>query len=129
MRQTDPDHSANPVCDDATGSRSSLVDRAPFGICRSSLSRDRFKSVNPAFCRMLGYSEEELLGMSIAEELYAVASNRVEIEDLLQRDHRLNAQETSLRRKDGSMARVRVTAYLTRNQQANWTTWRPTSRT
>lgn len=115
MRQTDPTvDSSSPEAGD---SRSSLVDRAPLGICRSSLSGDRFKSVNPAFCRMLGYSEQELLSMSISEQLFSVTPNRIEIGDVLQRDRRLNAQETSLRRRDGSMARVRVTAYLSPNQQ------------
>src|SRR5450755_1544474 len=117
MRQTDPDNSAVLVCDEGCDSRSSLVHRAPFGICRSSLSRDQFKSANPALCRMLGYSEEELLSVSISEQVFCVAPNRMEIADLLQRDNRLNAHETSLRRKDGSIARVRVTAYLTKNAQ------------
>jgi two-component system, cell cycle sensor histidine kinase and response regulator CckA len=119
MRQANPDNSAGRVSDEAGSSRSSLVERAPFGICRSSLSRDRFTSVNPAFCRMLGYSEEELLGMHISERLYSDAPNRFELMELLVRDHRFNAQEISLRRKDGSLARVRVTAYLTRNQRGD----------
>jgi two-component system, cell cycle sensor histidine kinase and response regulator CckA len=117
MRQADPDNHIVPAFNEASGSRSSLVARAPFGICRSSLSRDRFTSVNAAFCHMLGYSEEELLSMSISDRLYSDASNRLELMELLARDHRFNAQETSLRRKDGSMARVRVTAYLTPNQR------------
>lgn len=117
MRQTDPDNDGSACSNDAVGSRSSLVDRAPFGICRSSLSRDHFISVNPAFCGMLGYSEEELLAMRLSERLYSDTPNRIELLDLLTRDQRLNAQETSFRRKDGSMARVRVTAYLTRNQR------------
>ena len=76
MRQTDPDNDGSAYLNDVVGSRSSLVDRAPFGICRSSLSRDRFISVNPAFCRMLGYSEEELLAMRLSERLYSDAPNR-----------------------------------------------------
>jgi len=119
MRQTDPDNCGRLDSNDATGSGSSLVDRAPFGICRSSLSRDQFASVNSAFCRMLGYSEEELLAMRLSERLYSDTPNRFELMDLLVRDHRFNAQETSLRRKDGSVARVRMTAYLTRNQQGD----------
>ena len=79
MRQTDPDNYGSADSNDTSVSRSSLVDRAPFGICRSSLSRDRFTSVNPAFCRMLGYSEEELLAMRLSERLYSDTPNRFEL--------------------------------------------------
>jgi two-component system, cell cycle sensor histidine kinase and response regulator CckA len=116
MRQTDPNN-GSVYSNDAFGPESSLVDRAPFGICRSSLSRDGFLSVNPAFCRMLGYSEKELLEMRISDRLYYNTPNRFELLDLLARDQRLTAQETSFRRKDGSMVRVRLTAYLVHNQQ------------
>jgi PAS domain S-box-containing protein len=91
----------------------SLIDRAPFGICRSSLRKDRFESVNPALCRMLGYSEAELLSMSLSKQLYATAPNRFEIIELLKRDRKLQAQETILQRKDGSQIRVRANAFLT----------------
>jgi two-component system cell cycle sensor histidine kinase/response regulator CckA len=91
----------------------SLVDRAPFGIFRSSLAGDCFESVNPAFCRMLGYSETELQRMSLSKDLYAPSRNRRELVDLLRRDGRLEAQEVNLQRKDGSELRVRLTAYLT----------------
>jgi PAS domain S-box-containing protein len=90
----------------------SLVDRAPLGICRTSLSQDRFESVNPALCRMLGYSEEELLSISLSKQVYARAANRTELIDLLRRDRKLLAQETVLQRKDGTQVRVRITAYL-----------------
>ncbi len=91
----------------------SLVDRAPFGICRSSVAGDCFESVNPALCQMLGYSEQELYGLSLAEDLYAISPNRAELIALLGRDRRLQAQETVLRRKDGSQLRVRATVFLT----------------
>jgi PAS domain S-box-containing protein len=91
----------------------SLVERAPFGICRSSRSKDRFESVNPVFCRMLGYSEAELLGMSLSRQLYATAPNRAELAVSLKRDRKPQAQETVLLHKDGSQVRVRATAFLT----------------
>ena len=91
----------------------SLVDRAPFGICRSSLSKDCFESVNPALCQMLGYSEAELLGMSLSKQLYVTVPNRAELTELLKRDRKLQAQELVLLRKDGSQVRVRATAFLT----------------
>jgi PAS domain S-box-containing protein len=93
----------------------SLVNRAPFGICRSSMAHDRFESVNPAFCNMLGYSEQELLGLRISEQLCASPQSHLEIVNLLLRDQRVHAQETVLRGKDGSHVRIRMTAYLTRN--------------
>ena len=62
---------------------------------------------------MLGYSEQELLGMQPSRELYPNAPNRAELIDLLKRDRKLHAQEMLFARKDGSQLRVRVTAYLT----------------
>ncbi len=91
----------------------SLVNRAPFGIFHSSLAGDCFEGVNPAFCQMLGYSETELLRMSLSKDMHASERNRRELVDLLRRDGRLLAQEVNLRRKDGSELRARVTAYLT----------------
>jgi len=97
MRQTAPTSAAVLSVEQPTNSAaSSLIERAPFGICRSSYSGDRFLSVNPALCRMLGYSEQELLQVSISQQIYATAANRFEIGDLLRRDQRLNAQETYL---------------------------------
>jgi two-component system cell cycle sensor histidine kinase/response regulator CckA len=90
----------------------SLVDRAPLGICRTSLSGDRFEAVNVALCQMLGYSEEELLNISLSKQLYPKAPNRAELIELLKRDRKLQAQETVLQRKNGSEVRVRITAYL-----------------
>jgi PAS domain S-box-containing protein len=90
----------------------SLIARAPMGICRTSLRRDRFESVNPTLCHMLGYSEDELLSLSLSQQLYSRTANRDELIDLLKRDRRLLAQETALQRKDGSQIRVRITAYL-----------------
>jgi PAS domain S-box-containing protein len=43
-----------------------VFEHAPFGMCVSGLD-GRFMQVNAAFCRMLGYSEEELLGRAWSE--------------------------------------------------------------
>lgn len=115
MRQAEPEYFSGSIAAQAAESVQSLVDRAPFGICRSSLAQDRFESVNPALCDMLGYSEQEMLGMCLSRRLYAGAPNRAELAELLKRDRRLLAQETYLQRKDGSPVRVRVSAYLTPN--------------
>ena len=50
----------------------SLVDSAPFGICRSSLDEDRFESLNPAMLKILGgYSLDEAMGLKISTQLYS----------------------------------------------------------
>ncbi len=90
---------------------STLIERAPFGIGCVSLARNRILSCNAALCEMLGYAQNEMLGLSILQQIYSDAPNRGEILDLLHRDRRLNAHETHLRRKDGEQVRVRVTAY------------------
>ncbi|HZD30377.1 MAG TPA: PAS domain-containing protein, partial [Candidatus Angelobacter sp.] len=116
MRQTEPIIPVQSNAPERMGATSSLIDRAPFGICRGSLVRDRLESINPALCDMLGYTEAEMLNMSVRTQLYGDAPNRAELVDLLRRDRRLNAQETYLRRKDGSHVRVRVTAYASTNE-------------
>jgi len=112
MRHADPNDVSLSQTLETLNTLTSLIERAPFGICRSSFSLDRFQSVNRAFCEMLGYSESELLEMPISKRVFSVAPNRAELIDLLKRDHRLNAQETFLQRKDGSLVRVRLTSYL-----------------
>lgn len=90
-----------------------LVDRAPFGICRAYLARDRVESANPALCEMLGYSEPELLGLSMSKDLYVNSPNHAELIELLKRERKLRAQEAFLKHKDGRQIRVRLTAFLT----------------
>ena len=119
MRQTDPSHHATSAFSEPEALVSSLVERAPFGICRFSLSRDRILSFNSALREMLGYAEDEMRGMSVLGQVYPDAPNREEILDLLYRDRRLHAQETYLRRKDGSLIRVRVTAYAAMNESGD----------
>ena len=46
-----------------------VFENAPFGMCASGLD-GRFIQVNAAFCRMLGYSEEELLGKTWPELIH-----------------------------------------------------------
>jgi two-component system, cell cycle sensor histidine kinase and response regulator CckA len=49
----------------------SLVQNAPFGICRSSADGDRFLMVNPALVRILGYgSEQDLLHLRLSEDVH-----------------------------------------------------------
>jgi PAS domain S-box-containing protein len=87
----------------------SLVDNAPFGICQSSVTADRFQSANAAFCKMMGdYRPEELLRIKISTELYADPEERSRIVDIMRRHARVNGVETTMLRRDGSKIRVRI---------------------
>jgi PAS domain S-box-containing protein len=87
----------------------SLVDNAPFGICQSSVTADRFQSANAAFCKMMGdYRPEELLRVKISTELYADPEERSRIVDIMRRHARVNGVETTMLRRDGSKIRVRI---------------------
>ena len=97
----------------------SLVDRAPFAIIRGGFSSGRFETVNPAFCEMLGYSESEMLNLSFFAHMYANPSDRAHYRELLQRNGRLQGHEVTFLKKDGSPIRLRVTAFLTADDDGN----------
>ncbi len=115
MRHDDSGQPGAAVTWETTASNTSLIENAPFGICRGSLARDCFEMVNPALCEMLGYAEAELLVAQVSRQIFGSAANWAEATALLRRDRRLRAYETHLRRKEGSLVRVRVTAFLKAN--------------
>src|SRR5450631_2605328 len=97
----------------------SVVDRAPFGICRTRYMAERCESVNPALCEMLGYSEQEALKLSLSTQVYANRADRVQFNELLRRHGRLQGHEVVFLRKDGSPIRLRLSAVLTRHDDEN----------
>ncbi len=98
----------------------SLVDNAPFGICSSSVEADQFKTVNPAFCRMLGgYPAERLLNMKISTEVYAEPKERSRIIDILRHEGKIEGFEITMLRQDKSKVRVRISGALTADAQGN----------
>lgn len=91
----------------------SLVNSAPFGICRISLLNDRFETVNDSLCRILGgYTRDEVLQRKISSEIYADAGEHLRFVDVLRRMQTLHAHETTLIRKDGTHLRVRLWGVL-----------------
>ena len=90
----------------------SMVDNAPFGICRTSLKRDCFDEFNPALAEMLGrYTREEMLALKISQ-VYSDQNERERMLELLRRTRRLNAYEATFLRKDGSPIRIRAWGVL-----------------
>jgi len=88
-----------------------LFEQAPEGIFTADLN-GRYVDVNEAGCRMLGYTHDEIIGMTIhdlikPEEQPRLSASR---ERMLQGDS--DTSEWELRRKDGSFIPVEVNAKI-----------------
>jgi two-component system, cell cycle sensor histidine kinase and response regulator CckA len=87
----------------------SLVDNAPFGICRTSLDGDRFETLNSTLREMLGgYSLEEALRLQISKQVWADPKDRSRLIELMQRNITIKGFEANFRRRDGSTIPVRI---------------------
>lgn len=95
-----------PVADATRHLATSLLQQAPDGVLIADLA-GRLTEVNPAACRMLGYSRDELLGRTLLDLL------PVDLTDPADLLHRLpDAFESSVRRKDGTELPVEIRARL-----------------
>ena len=92
----------------------SLIDNAPFGICRGSIEGDRFETINPAFSEMLGgYSPDEWLALTLSTQVYADPKDRDRLITMLRCNRKLRGFETTMVKRDGTTVRVRITGVLT----------------
>ena len=89
-----------------------------------STPQGRFLDFNDALLRMTGYdSREELLGIDIAESLYANSSERDRLKKLLQ-DHGTVADfEFEIRRKDGELRTVLESSIAIRDNSGSVTAY------
>ena len=85
------------------------IHTAPDGFLLAGVD-GRFLDVNPAYCRMSGYSEQELLGMRISdiEASESPEENEAHIQRLIRAG--CDRFETRHRRKDGSVYDVEISA-------------------
>src|ERR1035441_7647621 len=98
----------------------SLVDSAPFGICRTSLDDDRLESLNPAMLKILGgYSVDEAMGLKLSTQIYSDTKDRGRLIEVLRRSTRIHGHELSLLRRDGSTVPVRISGSLARDAHTN----------
>jgi len=85
----------------------SLIEGATYGIYRSS--EKGFDAVNPALVAMLGYqSEEEVLRLDVARELYFDPDQRRRLFEEYQRNERIDGLEVLWKRRDGAPLHVRL---------------------
>jgi PAS domain S-box-containing protein len=102
---------------ESEASLKALVDNAPFGIQQSFVEASRFKTLNPALCKMLGdYSVEEALQLNIAEEVYADPKEHDRLIDVLRRSGKVQGWETTFRSRGGSSVPVRITGSMSREK-------------
>jgi PAS domain S-box-containing protein len=96
----------------------SLIDRAPYGICRIS-AQGRFLMVNPALARMLGYENaSQLLELDLATQVYEDPAERARIIATLAQDRsKAPPIETRWKRQDGCTITVRLAGTPIRDGQ------------
>jgi len=92
-------------------------ENAPVGIMHTSLDGGRILHVNARLCDMLGYSQEELLGMDAARftDPGYVGRDRATQQQMLAGDLDTFSSERLYRRKNGERLWVRRTASLARD--------------
>ncbi len=94
----------------------SLVDSAPFGICRTSVEKDCYETLNSTFREMLGgYSLEEMLQLKVSTQVWADPKDRGRMIEILRRNFRIKGFETTFRRRDGGTLPVRISGSLIRD--------------
>jgi PAS domain S-box-containing protein len=100
------------------GQHRSLIERAPFGICRIS-AQGRFLLVNPALVKMLGYeSAHELMALDLATQVYEDPAERARIIATLAQDKpKQPPVETRWKRRDGRTVIVRLAGTPIRDAQ------------
>ena len=89
----------------------SLVELAPYGVCIAD--RDgRVADVNPALCRMLGYSREEMVGKAATDFVSPEDVARLAEAKLLSERQGSHFAEWNLTRKDRTQLPVEVSSWF-----------------
>jgi len=92
-----------------------VLEAAPDAISLSTLKDGRFIQVNGAFCRMIGYSLEEVLGRSVTDLHISVnPAAREHFVRILKDKGEVNGFEIPYRRKDGTVIDTLFSARLIR---------------
>lgn len=90
----------------------SLFHRAPVGMAEINTSDMSFNKVNPAYCRMTGYTEEELLRMKVVDLTHPddIQEDALLIEEIRQKKRTEYTREKRYICKNGSIIWVQVSA-------------------
>jgi two-component system, cell cycle sensor histidine kinase and response regulator CckA len=97
----------------------SLVDDAPFGICRTSIEGDHVETLNSSLREMLGgYSLQEALQLKISKQVWLDPKERNRLIEILRRNFTIKGFETTFRRRDGNTVRVRISGSLIQDPES-----------
>src|SRR6266853_2272658 len=97
----------------------SFVENAPFGILRTTPD-GQIVQANPALVKMLGYdSEEEVLGLRMATDVYRLPEDREEATDWSQRQDSVQGVEVDWKHRDGKCFTIRCDAHVVRDSDGN----------
>jgi len=106
-------HQAEDSLRRSQASLQSLVDNAPFGICRTLIEGDCYETLNSTLREMLGgYSQEEALQLTTSKQVWADPKDRHRMIEILRRNHTIKGFETNFRRRDGSTIPVRISGSI-----------------
>ena len=94
-----------------------ILDNSPDGIFTIS-NELSIKYVNPAFCRILGFQPEELLGTQITKYLGDLNILNVCMAEVEAHGH-CNNQETIFKHKDGSIVHISKNVQAIMDEQGN----------
>ncbi|MBF0573593.1 MAG: PAS domain S-box protein [Desulfamplus sp.] len=96
-----------------------LFDHAGCGVFISS-KQGKFLDVNPAFLKMLGYTNKDnFLAMDIARDLYVEPENRRKFMEIVEKEGRVIDYEDEYRRRDGNRIQVLVTSHVRYDEKGN----------
>lgn len=96
-----------------------LFEHAGCGVFISS-KQGKFIDVNPAFLKMLGYTNKDnFLAMDIARDLYLQPEDRKKFMEIVEKYGRVIDYEDEWRRRDGNRIQVLVTSHVRYDDKAN----------
>jgi PAS domain S-box-containing protein len=94
----------------------SVVEDAPYGICRATIAGDLIL-VNPAFQKMLGYdSREELLRANLGAHIYRHAAEHQKFTQTVIEEESFKDVELEWKRKDGAPITVRCSGWPVKDE-------------
>jgi len=97
----------------------SFVENAPFGIVRTTPD-GQIVQANPALVKMLGYtSEQEVLGLHMATDVYRYAEERPEATAWSQRQESVQGVEVDWKHRDGRPFTIRCDAHVVKDRDGH----------